>query len=354
VLGSLVAVVLALLTPAAFPQPQTAAIRVEVPIREVVLSDGVRRYGVPVKIGSQDALAGLDTGASGLRLMPDAPGRDSAQRLARQETYTFGSGAHLEGTAGQVSLEIGAARAAVSSHLVVAVNCIARSPRCPGRLGLGYGFLGDGLPGEGFRVLLGANMGPTSVDSPLMALGARRWIIDLPLPGQPETGRLILNPTEAEVQGFTLLRFVGGFREADGGLHDAVWACLRNVITEARVCGPTLLDTGAASIRINNAELNPAWPTGTAMALDFKNDGLTTLASVSLVAGGLAQILSTTTAPVRGVVLQPGVATYYAYSVLYDPRRGIIGLKARPAVEGLPKASSLPRPASAPPSPAPG
>jgi hypothetical protein len=82
VLGSLVAVVLALLTPAAFPQPQTAAIRVEVPIREVVLSDGVRRYGVPVKIGSQDALAGLDTGASGLRLMPDAPGRGDERQPA--------------------------------------------------------------------------------------------------------------------------------------------------------------------------------------------------------------------------------------------------------------------------------
>jgi hypothetical protein len=344
----------------AVPQTKQPAPRVEVPIREVKLSDGVIRYGVPITVNGADALAGLDTGASGLRLMSDAPGRSGAQATDRPETYAFGSGAHLVGTAGQVKLTLGADTAQVSAHLVAAVDCIARQPNCPGRLGLGYGFLGDGLPGEGFRVLLGANMGPTSIDTPLIALGARRWIIELPLPGQPETGRLIVNPTDAEVEGFIMLRLVVGYREADGGLHDAVWTCLRNLKSEARVCGPTLLDTGNAFIRINNAEFNPAWPPGTPMALDFKNDGLTTLASVRLTAGDPAQGLIMTTAPIRGVVLQPGMASYYAYSVLYDPRRGMIGLKARPPVEGLPRAeapalkvSSLPPPASAQPSPAP-
>ncbi len=319
--------------------PARRRARFEVPIRERVrLSDGVRRYGVPITINGADALAGLDTGASGLRIMPDAPGRSGAQATARPETYAFGSGAHLVGNAGQVTLTLGAATAPVSAHLVAAVDCIARQPNCPGRLGLGYGFLGDGLPGEGFRVLLGANMGPTSIDTPLVALGGRRWIIELPLPGRPETGRLIVNPTDAEVQGFIMLRLVVGYREADGGLHDAVWTCLRNLKTEARVCGPSLLDTGNSVIRINNAELNPAWPTGTPMALDFKNDGLTTLASVRLTAGDPAQGLTTATAPIRGVVLLPGVAAYYAYSVLYDPRRGMIGLKPRPVTDGLPKA----------------
>jgi hypothetical protein len=31
-------------------------------------------------------------------------------------------------------------------------------------------------------------------------------------------------------------------------------------------------------------------------------------------------------------VLQPGVVAYFAFSVLYDPRRGLIGLKPRPPV----------------------
>lgn len=322
----------------ALPQLAASPARFEAPIRAVQLSDGVIRYGVPVTLNGAEALAGLDTGASGLRIMPDAPGRSRLHPLARTETYTFGSGAHLEGTAGQATVSIGAAAAPVTVHLVDQVNCIARQPNCPGRLGLGYGFLGDGLPHEGFRVLIGANMGRTSVDNPLIALGAQRWIIELPRPGEAGDGRLIANPTDEEVKDFTMIRLVGGYREEDGGLHDAIWACLRNPKDESRACGPALMDTGAFSIRLNNTRLPAPWPPGAALVLDFRNDGLTPLASMGLTSGAKAQSIGLATAPVRGEVLQPGVAPYYAFSVLYDPRRRLIGLKARPPMEGLPQA----------------
>jgi len=330
--GFVLAAALTLLAPTAWAQTRT-----EVPIRAVTLSDGVVRYGVPVTINGEAVLAGLDTGAQGLRLQHDAPGRASARATARPETYAFGSGARLHGSAGQVKLAIGALSADLSAHLVDRVECQPGREGCPGRLGPGYGFLGDGLPGEGFKVLLGANMGRTTVDHPLRALGARRWIIDLPRPGEAGDGRLILNPTNEEVAGYSMVRLIGGYRPEGGGLDDALWSCLRNLATDAQVCGPALMDTGAFLIRINNAESRTPWAKDAPVEMDFRNDGATPRVTLSLKTGALAQDIRFTTAPVRGAVLQVGIAPYYAFSILYDPR-GQIGFKPRNPLEGLPKA----------------
>src|SRR3954463_2176151 len=57
--------------------------RVELPIEAVKLSDGTVRYGVRVEVGGKSVLAGIDTGASGLRVMPDV-----AQGMRLEETAT--------------------------------------------------------------------------------------------------------------------------------------------------------------------------------------------------------------------------------------------------------------------------
>ena len=46
-------------------------VRAKVPIREVILSDGAHRYGVPITVGATQIEAGLDTGSSGLRIVPN-------------------------------------------------------------------------------------------------------------------------------------------------------------------------------------------------------------------------------------------------------------------------------------------
>jgi len=320
--------------------PQPAPMRTEVPIRAITLSDGVIRYGVPMTIGKTEVLAGLDTGAAGLRVMPDALPAGEAAAGTTAEMYNFGSGTRLDGVIGQARLTIGTLNGPVTLHLVQKAGCVAKSPGCPGTLGLGYGFLGDGLPREGFRVLLGANMGRTTIDQPLAALGARRWIIELPRPGESASGRLILNPTDEEVAGFAMVRLVGGFREQDGGgLYDSVPGCLRNDTTQARVCGPVALDTGAFTVRVMNPTVAPPpWPAGTPMSLEFTGERSAPVASLRMTVGKTAQGLSYGTAPVRGTIIQPGTAPYYAYSVLYDPVRRMLGFKARIPIEGLPAA----------------
>ena len=72
------------------------------------------------------------------------------------------------------------------------------------------------------------------------------------------------------------------------------------------------------------------------------SDGLTVRASVQMTAGGEAQTVSETTAPTRGTVLQPGVAAYWAYDVLYDPGRKALGFRPRPPLPGLPAAEPAP------------
>lgn len=320
---------------------QAAAARVEIPIKEVVLSDGTPRYGLPLKIGGSEVLAGIDTGAAGLRVLPDALKPGDAAPEAASEAYRFGSGAQLHGSRGTATVTVGGRPAPAALHLVTKVDCEAAKPRCPGSLGLGYGFLGNGLRGEGFRALLGGNMGRTSIDHPLVVTGARRWIIEVPRPGEGGVGRLIVNPTNEEVSGFKQVRLAGQFREADGGgLHDAVPGCLRNETTGENVCGLFTLDTGAFFIRVLNADrfAKGPWAKGAPMTLEIRGDQGTAATARMVVGGKGGQAVAFGRAPRPEVIVQLGTAPYLSHAVLYDPVGRRLGFKARPPIEGFPKA----------------
>ena len=320
---------------------QAAAPRLEIPIKEVVLSDGTPRYGLPLKIGQSEVLAGIDTGAAGLRVLPDALARGDVQPGPETENYSFGSGAQLHGSRGKARVTVGGQSAQASLHLVTKVDCVAGKPRCPGSLGLGYGFLGNGLRGEGFRALLGGNMGRTSIDHPLTVVGARRWIIELPRPGDSGQGRLIINPTDAEAAQFKSVRLAGQFREADGGgLHDAVPGCLRNEANGERVCGLFTLDTGAYFIRVLNAAryAKGPWADGAPLTLEIRGDEGTAATARMVVGGKGGQAVAFGAAPRPEVIVQLGTAPYLSHAVLYDPIRRRLGFKPRPQIEGLPNA----------------
>lgn len=328
-MGQIWSVVLVLALACTAARAQSPAPRVEVPIEDVRLSDGVHRYGVRIVVGGKPVLAGIDTGAAGLRLMPVAAEGAQIKAETTAESYGFGSGARLAGVVGRTKIEIGGLAGETSAHLVQKVDCQAGRPNCPGRLSLGYGFLGDGLPGEGFRVLLGGSMGPSSIDSPLAVVGARRWIIELPTPG--ELGRLILNPTTEEMAGYRWAALVGGHAERDGGgLHDAVAGCLRSLKDGRRVCGRATLDTGAYLIRLSNLPAGlPRWAEGEALAFDILGADRAPMLSTPITVGEPAQGLSYQTAPMNQTILQMGVAPYDAFSVLYDPAGRRIGFKPR-------------------------
>lgn len=318
----------------AWAQPQP---RSEVPIVEQVLSNGAHRYAIPVQVGSTRLLASLDTGSTGLRILPGILKPGDAAASEDPETYGYASGSRYEGVASAAPLTIGGLKGTSTVHLIRTIGCYAYLPHCPAsRTTLDkYGIASDGLPNEGFKAIVGIDMAPGKVGNPLRALGVRRWIVDLPRPGEG-SGRLILNPGDDEVAGFAMTPLAAPYaHERGGGLHDAVPGCLSDRETQAHACGVVLLDTGSFFLSVLNGGPDDApWPDGSTAVLDlFDGAGrVTTQAPFVLGDRNLGtRFVARRESHVYGVVILAGAAPYFSYSVLYDSRRGMIGLRRRAA-----------------------
>ena len=318
-----------------FAPPAVAQVRSEAPIVQSRLSNGALRYAVPMTVGATKMLVSLDTGSTGLRILPGVLAPGDAAPTAETEVYGYASGSRYEGVVGQAQVGLGGARGTGPVHLIRTIGCFAYLPRCPAsRTTLDkYGIASDGLPGEGFKAILGIDMAPGRVGNPLRFIGARRWIVELPRPGEGD-GRLILNPTEAEVEGYAMAPLAAPYaHERGGGLHDAVPGCLVNTATHARACGVVLMDTGAPGLAVANGRLETEpWPDGTPAALELFDTRGGIAAREALTIGprewGL-RLSFRRESRVSGVVIYAGVAPYFGYSVLYDPRGQRIGLKPR-------------------------
>ena len=324
-------------------------IRSEAPIRETVLSDGTRRYAVSIKIGDATMDAGLDTGSTGLRVLAGALGNGDVATSGNGEQFVYGSGTELDGTDGEATVSIGGSSGSATIQVVQSVSCASDHPHCPAShvAFAHFGIQGDGLPDEGFKAILGINMARAVVSNPLAAIGARRWIVELPRPGEDNPGRLILNPNDAEIADFIMLPTIARFREErGGGLHDAVRGCIQNEATKEKACGPLAMDTGAPGIEIRNPGLGHGpWPEGTPALLAFYDaDGLR--AAVQLTVGLRAQAsrLSFEIGNSFGPVIYSGLTAYFAYSVFYDPTANRIGLRGRAAAKDGPTAVAIPSP----------
>jgi hypothetical protein len=313
------------------PLAAHAQARTEVAIREVDLSDQTRRYVVQIKIGETVIDAGLDSGSTGIRVLPDVLKPTDATETGRKDDYAYGSGAKYDGVIGEATVTVGAASGKVPIQLIKTVGCIDSVPRCPvSRVDpKRYGIQGDGLPGEGFKAILGVNMGRAPADNPFPLLGAKRWIIELPLPNSGKPGRIILNPTEAEVAGYLAFNIDRRFAQDGGGMHDSVPACLVNTAKNEGVCGATLLDTGAPGINVINGQ-GPIWANDTPAALVFGDKNKT---AVRFLIGrrDFASRLTFVPRPqVSDARIHAGLTPYFAYTVLYDVDAGTVALKARP------------------------
>lgn len=322
--------------------------RAEVAIRQSRLSNGALRYAVPVTVGRTSMLVSLDTGSTGLRILPGALGPGDAAPTAEPEGYGYASGSKYEGVVGQARLAVGELKGTAPVQLIRTIGCFAYRPHCPASRTTvdRYGIGSDGLPGEGFKAILGIDMAPGRVGNPLRALGVTRWIVELPRPGEGD-GRLILNPSAAETAGYAYLPLAAPYAHVrGGGLHDAAPGCLANTTTHARACGVVLMDTGAPALSVVNGRLDAAWPKGASAALELFDATGTLAARAALTVGSRdlgTRMYVRQDARIWGVVIYAGVAPYFAYSVLYDARRQRIGVKPRPpaAAAGAPRALAL-------------
>ena len=330
----LAALALGLLGATAAAAQPTSGTRASLPIREVDLSDGTRRYVVTLTVEGARIDAGLDSGSTGLRILPGVLSDSDAKPGWRSDTYSYGSGAEYSGRVGRAHLSFAPGiEGDADVQLISRVGCRADHPRCPAdRVTLkAYGIQGDGLPGEGFKAILGLNFSETTLPNPLTAIGVQRWIIVLPRPGQPGGGELVLNPTPDELVGYEAFPIAGA---VGGGAHDGVQGCLRNDVSGEVLCGVAILDTGAPGLRVVRPGMDISgrpWADDTPVTLAFMKDGRQSLAyDMRIGRRDQGSHLSFESRPQAGETrLFTGIAPYFVYDVAYDAMRQMIELKPR-------------------------
>ena len=260
------------------------ATRVEVPISQRRLSDGNIRYSVPVRVGGSGPIdAMLDTGSFGLRVLAGALVAAQYEATGVMRNYRFGSGVRFRGELAKAVVSIGDTTTGVPVviQIIQSIGCAAARPDCPAaRVGpFEYGIGGDGLPREGFQAILGLSMRspamPLAALNPLASVGDEKWIVELPLPGDPNPGKLIVNPSAADLAHFRLVQLTWRVTAGSGGgsalIDTEIPGCLDADAAPAGSCAPMRLDTGARN----------------------------------------------------------GLQPFYSFVVLYDQKRGVIGVKPR-------------------------
>lgn len=291
--------------------------RAELPVREVDLPNGDRRFATTITIDGQPVEVGIDTGSTGLRVLPRGLTGPDANAKGPKVSYSYGAGTGFDGQAVTVPLAAGAVSGSARVMRITGVGCTSDRPDCPlAHADLSaYGIQGDGIAGRGFAAILGIRLKHDLIDNPFVQLGVRRWMVELPrTPG--ETGRIVLNPDDAEVAGYAPVDV-----DADG----TTAGCL---VGPEKVCGRAFFDSGAAGLRvIRSAPFRP-WPDGTSATITVGAGAGTQSMTVAIgrrdQASGLQGVR--TGSDTR---LSLGFAPYYHWSVLYDAEHHRIGLKPR-------------------------
>jgi hypothetical protein len=317
--------------------------RVALPLEQRVLSDGNIRYFVYISIGGSKPIAAMvDTGSTGLRILPDTlPDSAFTSISGNPDIYGYGSGVRLSGVAAEARLGLGGLNSAepVPLQLVRKVDCFPAQPKCPAsRISeADYRIGGDGLPKEGFEAILGiAFAAGQQSGNPLPPLGAKKWIVVLPRPGEKRPGELILNPGEEEAAGYTFFLVAGGQEGWKKGVvyHDGIPGCIVVEKNRKRICGPTLLDTGAPGIIIHASkpEDSRSWERGDRIGILFTNrQGGEVRAGFEAGKGtpSKIQISAPKNEKQTETKIASGTLPYFLFSVLYDSERNLIGLKRR-------------------------
>lgn len=296
--------------------PATAQ-RVELPVREVDLPNGDRRFATTMQIDGKPVEVGIDTGSTGLRVLPRGLGPADAAPHGARVSYSYGAGTAFEGQAISVPVAVGGIAGRVKVMRIDAVGCTAARTDCPVAHAdlAAYGIQGDGIAGQGFAAILGIRPMHDAIDNPLEQLGVKRWIVELPR-NAGEQGRLILNPDGAETASYARVRI-----DAEGTAP----GCLAG---PEKICARAFFDSGAAGLRVIRSTPFRPWPNGTpaTITVGSANEAQTMAVTVGRRDQASGLLYATRQGDDR---LSFGFAPYFHWSVLYDTSARQIGLKQR-------------------------
>lgn len=315
----------------AAPALAQQAPRTAVPIREVAIRPaGTPRYAVTITVNGVPVETGLDTGSVGLRILPRMVARAGIAAEPPTVRYSYGSGVQLDGHRASVGLAIGEVCGQVPVQAIERISCVdgraCPAARVPPDA---YGLMGSGQPNQGFQAIMGTRLNGGDVPNPLIALGVRRWIVHLP-PRGGSGGVLILNPDARDVANFVPLR-------RSVGIPGTVAGCVGLAQPgAARICGPTLLDTGATELHVRGAAPPPRWQGGVPAVLGLPSAGDGMTSAVAFRTGDEVHGARARFGPAKGNggSIAAGVLPLYAYDVLFDQDRGSIAVRPNRSANG--------------------
>ena len=307
--------------------------RVELPIRFKIVS-GATRMWVPVSIGGSRTIeAIIDTGSVGMSVMSSV--LDDTSDLPDLSAYqvSFGSGDNLHGRNTHGTVTLGDTTADMPFAVITTAGCLPDKPECPsGKVPFeDFGLAGEGVPGEGFKAILGIGLGSSTSGHPLTSIGVTSWLIDIPIPGISEVGKLILNPDDADREGFKMIDAGVAFLDPDSVVGGSLPGCLTVRETSERVCGPIILDTGADALVMvtKNKPLFKRLEAGGQFDFEFGDSEDRLGFTIAIPPKGVQ--LQTPAPDLRAPrqILYAGVRPYGTFTVLYDAANNQVGLKHR-------------------------
>ena len=105
--------------------------RTELPMRQLDLPNGDRRFATTLTIDGRPVDVGIDTGLTGMRLLPRGLSGSSDADKGPHVTYSYGAATVFEGHAITVPVIAGTISGLVRVMRVTAVGCTSARPDCP-------------------------------------------------------------------------------------------------------------------------------------------------------------------------------------------------------------------------------
>jgi Protein of unknown function (DUF3443) len=294
-------------------------------------SDGGMRFSINIEIGDSPLDVLLDTGSTGLRILPDAvPDSAFACVTTTPSTYSYKSGLELGGVVARATIAIGgvATPAAIPVMYVDSVTCASADPDC------------FTAATSGFHAILGVGLrnGAAAVGSPIAQLPGQPSFVVHTLGYGMGDGTLTIGPTDTSA--FTTLQLPAASDDGTLANGTPAWddrygipTCLDDMTGGIDYCEPGIWDTGNPAITIDWAPASG-------------NSKLAIESQVAVTIGPPAAPIDTYaftigTMPVPGIdevdvepavgegFINLGTALFFRVDALFDPLRGIVGLAAR-------------------------
>jgi hypothetical protein len=301
--------------------------RAVIPVRQISLGSGVRLYIVPLTIGKTFTHAKLESGSTGLRVMPNILASADVRPTSRGDVYCSSEGPTFSGMVAKAPVTLGASTQVTALQVLSAVGS-GGVRECDQASSDGGGITEEIPLAEGIPVILGIGMASAEFPSFLPSIGVHRWIVRLPRPDGHFPGRLILNPDDEEVENFVKIPLTSN---SERGIPDSLSGCLMNDKAKLKLCGLVQLDTGVDGIRVQMPASMAPWQEGTRATLLFNDPGGHPIAAEHLIVGLEAQAsrLSFKRSSDKMIRIYAGLSPYLVFSILYDPGRRAIGFSPR-------------------------